>query len=79
VVGHTVRHRLDRGDDRRLNQAPHLVALNRMTYDAESKAYVAKQQAEGRSAKEIRRSVKRYLARKAHRALSAADPVLIAA
>ena len=51
--GNTVRHRLNRGGDRRLNQALHMVALNRMTYDAETKAYVAKRQAEGRTTKEI--------------------------
>lgn len=50
-----------------------------MTYDAETKAYVAKRQAEGRTTKEIRRSVKRYLARRVYRTLSAAEPVLIAA
>lgn len=53
-----------------------MVAVNRMTYDAETKAYVAKRQAEGRTTKEIRRSVKRYLARRIYRALSAADPLM---
>ena len=77
--GNTQRHRLNRGGDRRLNKALHMVALNRMTYDAETKAYVAKRQAQGRTTKEIRRSVKRYLARRVYRVLNAADPVPIAA
>lgn len=77
--GKTVRHRLNRGGDRRLNRALHMVALNRMTYDAETRAYVAKRRAEGRTTKEIRRCVKRYLARKVYRILSAAEPVPLAA
>lgn len=70
--GNTVRHRLNRGGDRRLNRALHMVAVNRMTYDPETRDYVAKRQAEGRTNKEIRRCVKRYLARRVFRTLNAA-------
>jgi len=65
--------------DRRLNQALHTVALNRMTYDTETNVYVAKRQAEGRTTKKIRRCVKRYLDRRVYRTLSVTGPVLIPA
>lgn len=72
--GNTTRHRLNRGGDRTLNKALHLVALSRMTFDAETIEYVAKRQAEGRTKKEIRRCVKRYLARRVYRTLNAINP-----
>lgn len=72
--GNTVRHRLNRGGDRTLNKALHLIALSRMTFDPETIGYVQKRQAEGRTKKEIRRCVKRYLARRIYRTLNAANP-----
>jgi transposase len=72
--GNTVRHRLNRGGDRTLNKALHLVAISRMTFDAETIEYVEKRQAEGRTKKEIRRCVKRYLARRIYRTLNATNP-----
>lgn len=77
--GNTVRHRLNRGGDRNLNKALHMVALSRMTHDPETKKYVEKRQAEGRTIKEIRRIIKRYLARKIYRTLNNQELVLIAA
>jgi transposase len=73
--GNTVRHRLNRGGDRKLNKALHMIALSRMTFDPETRKYVEKRQAEGRSTKEIRRSVKRYLARRIYRTLNSTSPV----
>lgn len=73
--GNTVRHRLNRGGDRRLNQALHMAVVVRMRMDAETRAYVERRTAEGRTTKEIRRSLKRYLARQIHRALTAATRV----
>ena len=72
--GNTVRHRLNRGGDRTLNKALHMVALTRMAFDPETIEYVAKRQAEGRTKKEIRRCVKRYLARRIYRTLNASSP-----
>lgn len=69
--GNTVRHRLNRGGDRTLNRALHMAAVSRMTYDPETTAYVQKRQAEGRTKREIRRCVKRYLARRIYRTLNA--------
>jgi len=45
-----------------------------MTFDPETIAYVQKRQAEGRTKKEIRRCVKRYLARRIYLTLNAATP-----
>ena len=70
--GNTVRHRLNRGGDRTLNRALHMAAVSRMTFDAETTAYVEKRQAQGRTKREIRRCVKRYLARRIYRILNAA-------
>lgn len=72
--GNTIRHRLNRGGDRTLNKALHVIAISRMTFDPETIEYVQKRQAEGRTKKEIRRCVKRYLARRIYRTLNAANP-----
>lgn len=68
--GNTVRHRLNRGGDRSLNSALHMVAVVRMTHDGETREYMEKRRAEGHTDKEIRRCIKRYLARRVYRALS---------
>ena len=70
--GNTVRHRLNRGGDRRLNSALHMAAVTRMTHDGETRGYVEKRRAEGKTDKEIRRCIKRYLARRIFRILTAA-------
>lgn len=85
--GNTIRHRLNRGGDRRVNSALHMTAIVLETHDAETKAYVARRLAEGKTRKEIRRCLKTYLARRAFRALNAEakriealpDPLEIAA
>ena len=71
--GNTVRHRLNRGGDRRLNRALHIATITRMTHDPATRAYVEKRRTEGRTTKEIRRCLKRYLARQIYRALNAID------
>jgi len=69
--GNTVRHRLNRGGDRRLNRALHIATVTRMTHDPTTRAYVERRIAEGRTTREIRRSLKRYLARHIYRTLNA--------
>lgn len=69
--GNTTRHRLSRGGDRRLNQALHTTAIVRMTHDPETRAYVERRTQEGRSLREIRRCLKRYIARYLFRVLNA--------
>lgn len=72
--GNTVRHRLNRGGDRSLNSALHMIAVSKMTHDADTRKYVDKRRAEGRTTREIRRCIKRYLARRLYRILNASTP-----
>ena len=53
--GNTVRHRLNRGGDRRLNRALHMAVITRMAHDPDTRAYVERRRAEGRTTREIRR------------------------
>ena len=53
-----------------MNRALHMATVTRMTHDPETRAYVAKRRAEGRADKEIRRCLKRYLARRIYRSLT---------
>ncbi len=71
--GNTIRHRLNRGGDRKLNRALYLATMIRTRCDEETKEYIARKTAQGRSKREIRRSLKRYLARKMFRMLNAAE------
>jgi hypothetical protein len=48
-----------------------MAVVIRMTYDPGTRAYTEKRQAEGRTTREIRRILKRYLARHIYRALNA--------
>lgn len=67
--GKTVRHRLNRGGDRQLNRTLHTVALSRLQHDAATKAYAARRTAEGRTPREIKRCLKRAIAREIYRLL----------
>ena len=62
--GAVIRHRFNRSGDRVLNYALHLAVLSRMAHDPETKAYVARRLAEGKTKPEVRRCVKRHLARR---------------
>ncbi len=75
--GKTLRHRLNRGGDRRLNRALTTVVIVRMRTHAPTRAYVARRRAEGRTTKEIMRSLKRYITRQLYRTLAAAHPLPI--
>jgi hypothetical protein len=61
--GRVVRHRLNRGGDRQLNRALHTIVLVRLRDDAQTRAYAARRTAEGKSPREIRRCLKRTVAR----------------
>lgn len=67
--GLTVRHRLNRSGDRQLNRALHVIVINRIRHDAATKAYVERRRAEGKSDREIKRCLKRYVARQLFRQL----------
>jgi transposase len=57
-----------------VNSALRLVAIVRMTHDGETRESTEKRRAEGRTDKEIRHCIKRYLARRIDRAFSAFRP-----
>jgi transposase len=69
--GQTIRHRLNREGDRRLNRALHTIVVTRVRDDPETRDYVARRIAEGKTKREIRRCLKRYLARRFFRLLEA--------
>ena len=78
--GRQQRHRLNRGGDRQLNHALHMIALNRLRYDSRTSAYYQRLLADGKSRREALRCVKRALARYFFRRLqkiaSFEEPVL---
>jgi transposase len=61
--GQVTRYRLNRGGDRQLNRALHTVALVRLRDDPTTRAYAARRRVDGKSPREIRRCVKRAVAR----------------
>ena len=69
--GMTIRHRLDRGGDRKLNHALHQIVINRRKNDPRTIAYIERRRAEGKTDREAIRSLKRYLARNLYRTLEA--------
>ena len=73
--GNTLRHRLNRGGDRRLNRALTTVVIVRMRTHAPTRAYVARRRAEGRTTKEIMRSPKRYITRQLFQTRASAHPI----
>jgi transposase len=72
--GKTQRHRLHRGGDRQLNYARHVIALARSRLDPETRAYLDRKKAEGKSHREAMRCLKRHLARRFHRLLLDPSP-----
>ena len=72
--GRTTRHRLNRGGDRHLNQALHTIAITRWRSCPRTHAYIARRRAEGKTDREIRRILKRYIARELYRTLNTHQP-----
>ena len=68
--GRTVRHRLNRSGDRALNRALHDIAITRWRCCPRTHDYIARRRAEGKTDPEIRRCLKRYIARELYRALN---------
>jgi hypothetical protein len=67
--GQTVRVRLNRSGDRQLNQALHVVVLTRLRYDPATRAYATRRRAQGKTNREIKRCLVRYVARQLYRQL----------
>lgn len=61
--GKTVRHRLNRGGDRQVNNAIHTIALARSLHDSETRAYLDRRIGEGKTKREAMRALKRHLSR----------------
>ena len=74
-TGRTNRHRLDRGGNRQVNAAIHRVAVTRARCHAETRAYVDRKTAEGKTHREAIRCLKRHLARRIWQLLRAPQPV----
>jgi transposase len=73
--GLTTRHRLSRGGDRQLNRALHTIILHRRHHDPTTRDYIARRVAEGKSARDATRILKRYLARHLYRVMQNATPL----
>jgi transposase len=67
--GKTTRYRLNRAGDRQLNRALHTIALVRLQRDERTRAYAQRRRAEGKTDREIKRCLKRYIARELYRHL----------
>jgi transposase len=72
--GTVTRHRLNRCGDRQLNRALHTIVLVRMRQDPSTQAYVKRRLAEGKSVREVKRCLKRYVARQLFRHLESRPP-----
>ena len=66
VINH---YRLNRYGDRQLNRALHTIVLSRIRYDQATRDYVARRNSEGKTTREIKRCLKRYIARDLYRLL----------
>jgi transposase len=62
--GKTNRHRLDRGGNRQINAAVHRIAVTRARCHPETRDYIARKRAEGKTSREAIRCLKRHLARR---------------
>jgi transposase len=69
--GSRQRHRLNRGGNRQLNYALHMMAIARCNSDPETKTYIARRQMEGKSKKEAIRCLKRHLSNLVYRQMEA--------
>lgn len=74
--GKTTRHRLNRGGDRRANNALHTIVVVRMRHDPRTRAYVARRTQQGKTRKDIIRCLKRFVAREVFQALTNPPPDL---
>jgi transposase len=63
-------YRLNRGGDRQLNRALHVVAVTRARVDPQTMAFLERKRAEGKTNKGALRCLKRHLARRFHHLLA---------
>lgn len=67
--GQTQRHRLNKGGNRQLNRALHIIALTQSRSSPAGRAYLERKRAEGKTWREALRCLKRQLATTVYRAL----------
>jgi hypothetical protein len=72
--GNTQRHRLDQGGNRQINAALHRVIVTRARCHPQTRDYIARRRAEGKTTKEAIRCLKRHLARRVWRLLQPPAP-----
>ena len=72
--GQHTRHRLSRYGDRQLNRAIHTIAITRARDCPKTRAYIAKRISQGKTTREARRCLKRYIARHLYRLLQNPPP-----
>ena len=72
--GNTHRQRLDCGGNRQINAALHRVIVTRARCHPETRDYIARRKAEGKTTREAIRCLKRYLARHVWRLLQPPNP-----
>ena len=59
-----VRHRLNRGGNRKLNAILHRIAVTQAGHPSDGRAYLDRRRADGKSTREAIRALKRYLVRR---------------
>lgn len=67
--GKTIRYRLNHAGDRQLNRALHTIVQTRLKKDEATQAYAKRRRTEGKTDREIKRCLKRYVARQLYRIL----------
>ena len=72
--GQTIRYRLDRSGDRKLNRALHMILVTRKRTHPATIAYIERRLQEGKTRREANRCLKRYLARSLYRLLEHGAP-----
>jgi transposase len=73
--GRTIRYRLDRSGDRKLNRALHMILVTRKRTHPATIAYIQRRMQEGKTRREANRCLKRYLARNLYRLLEHGPPL----
>jgi transposase len=73
--GQTIRYRLDRSGDRKLNRTLHLILLTRKRSHPPTISYIERRLQEGKTRREATRCLKRYLARNLYRLLEHGPPL----
>ena len=72
--GKTARLGLNRGGDRQANAALYHIALSRLRWDPQTRAYLARRIAQGKTHREALRCLKRYIAREIYQIITQPRP-----